>query len=86
MFLKWYQKHIFVVLSHYILTADFLTDDEIDHYAQSSDDYDLNPDPDANVDTNDYEPSDRGQSRFASNMGTMLYWLLEILVEILTAL
>ena len=68
------------------MTADFLTDDEIDHFAQSSGDFDLNPDSNANIDSNNYEPGEKNHSKFASNLGTMLYWLLEILVEILTAL
>merc|ERR1712223_2311902 len=69
-------------LSHYVLTADFLTDDEMDHFAQHPEDFER-PKPNHNT---DYETGTKNQPKFASNMGTMLYWLLEILVEILTAL
>ena len=65
-----------------MLTADFLTDDEMDHFAQHPEDFES---PKPNHNTN-YETGTKNQPKFASNMGTMLYWLLEILVEILTAL
>ena len=38
------------------MTADFLTDEEMDYFAQSSDEFDLNSNSNANIDSNDYVP------------------------------
>ena len=70
------------------MTADFLTDDEIDHFAQSLEDFDFEK-PDSSEHSNhqeSYREPRNPKSKFFSNLGSMLYWLLEILVEILTAL
>ena len=69
------------------MTADFLPDDQIDHFSQSVEDFE-NPQKGANSDENYHEPhyDEYPKSKFASNLGTLLYWLLEILLEILTAL
>jgi len=73
--------------SHYTLTADFLTDDEIDHFAQSLEDFNFEkPDSSEHSNHENYREPRNPKSKWMSNLGTMLYWLLEILVEILTAL
>ena len=77
----------FKITSHYTLTADFLTDDEIDHFAQSLEDFNFEkPDSSEHSNHENYREPRNPKSKWMSNLGTMLYWLLEILVEILTAL
>ena len=69
------------------MTADFLTDDEIDHFAQSLEDFNFDkPDSSEHSNQENYREPRNPKSKWMSNLGTMLYWLLEILVEILTAL
>ena len=70
--------------SLYVLTAEFLPEDDLDPFAKYTSENEPLGDPE-NLET-DYSEGKSKETKFSSVLATTIYWLLEILFEILTAL
>lgn len=70
--------------SLYVLTAVFHSDDEIDHFAVDTDNASLGRD--SHHEDIKYQDKEDEKYNFSKALRTTLYWILEILVEILTSL
>ena len=71
--------------SRYILSAEFLPDDDSDPFINFDKEPLGNPES-VSSDYEDDEDEGKEKTKFSSMLATTIYWLLEILIEILTAL